>query len=859
MLDSPGFVAEEASPETSENFVPQPETVSVSTVLPGEATTETALTQPELPASPQSVSVAAATKMPEAVPDQKLKTEALKFLSLLTWCWLVGVGIAGLVPLVGLAQVFRLRRGATTIEDESWLALLDDVSRELRIRRPVRLLKSPRTKMPLTWGVLRPVVLVPDEAESWSGSRRRMVLLHELAHVKRLDWLTQMVGQAACSLHWFNPLVWLAARRMQVEREQACDDMVLAAGTPASEYASELLHFASRLRTGSLSALAAVPMARQTSLEQRVRGILDGSRRRAAVTRVAMVLGLAVCCGVLVPLAMLQASAQDEPPGKVEGVEDAAAADDDEKEPASDEADSEEVAVDSDDEPPKTKTAKKTKDQSKDKAVSLDPSQKWKLKGGVTAEVKSSVFHGADVMTTVTLHWPAKGKRPALQYSIHVAADAFGNRESWSVVWERGTTRLWVASSGYGAKYPNLRTIDFRDPNRIYTWTHYGSKKFKTTEPEVPTVNARRQGVSIGEPPPRVPEPVMEKLAVKMPLVRNLKKEGEHYSGNHIDAASVKAEWIVTGTVRDLQKRPMKGVLVEVYTEFHPTTRIAVARTNREGEYSLLFRMDLRTLNEWRGLTVAPRIAGFVDDDFGRSGELTMLLREGEKIKNRFSEKNAIVGEPVTADFLIQPAATVTGQIRDSNGKPWADSYLGLKFEGQRRGYSVVSSGTDKDGNFRMTNVPTEKPLQLITSRPNRDETIVIGTVNAKRTNAVQHLRILKGNEGWKIDNLVFNVPARVRVVEGQDEIEPPKQVDSFVQKVIDWAESCRLNRSGRSAGIQPGRVERRDRRPLAGARRLLPSRVRFGLSMPKTIATGRCRLTRLRSLFHNSDPADCF
>jgi len=185
-----------------------------------------------------------------------------------------------------------------------------------------------------------------------------MVLLHELAHVKRLDWLTQMVGQAACSLHWFNPLVWLAARRMQVEREQACDDMVLAAGTTASEYASELLHFASRLRTGSLSALAAVPMARQTSLEQRVRGILGGSRRRASVTRVAMVLGLAACCGVLVPLAMLQASAQDEPPGNGESVEESEKANSEEAKPDSDEGESQDVVVDSDDEPPVTKVAK---------------------------------------------------------------------------------------------------------------------------------------------------------------------------------------------------------------------------------------------------------------------------------------------------------------------------------------------------------------------------------------------------------------------------------------------------------------------------------------------------------------------
>jgi hypothetical protein len=131
----------------------------------------------------------------------------------------------------------------------------------------------------------------------------------------------------------------------------------------------------------------------------------------------------------------------------------------------------------------------------------------------------------------------------------------------------------------------------------------------------------------------RVPEPVMKKLAVKLPTVRDLKKKDGHCHENHIDAASVKAEWVVTGTVRDLQKRPMKGVLVEVFTEFHPTTRIVAKRTDEDGRYSMRFRMDLRTLNEWRGLMVAPRVAGFVDDDFGRSGELTMLLRHGRHVR----------------------------------------------------------------------------------------------------------------------------------------------------------------------------------------------------------------------------------
>ncbi len=79
----------------------------------------------------------------------------------------------------------------------------------------------------MTCGAWHPVLLLPDAAENWPLERRRVVLLHELAHIKRLDWLTQTLAYIAGSLHWFNPLVWLAARRMRVEREQACDDLVL--------------------------------------------------------------------------------------------------------------------------------------------------------------------------------------------------------------------------------------------------------------------------------------------------------------------------------------------------------------------------------------------------------------------------------------------------------------------------------------------------------------------------------------------------------------------------------------------------------------------------------------------------------
>jgi beta-lactamase regulating signal transducer with metallopeptidase domain len=249
--------------------------------------------------------------MPNAVPSELSRPQRGP-----TWWlsagWFVGV-IASLVPLaIGLWRLAILGRASHAIDESRWLALLNEARRKLAVRRDVQLRESEAALVPLTWGAVRPVLLVPAEANAWPAERRRLVLLHELAHVRRWDWLTQILAHVACALFWFNPLVWLAARQMRVERERACDDLVLAAGARASEYAQELLTLAASLSESRLSTLVAVPMARRGALEDRIRGILDNRRSRAALTAAVICLGAALTAAALAPLAMLRA-AQPQP------------------------------------------------------------------------------------------------------------------------------------------------------------------------------------------------------------------------------------------------------------------------------------------------------------------------------------------------------------------------------------------------------------------------------------------------------------------------------------------------------------------------------------------------------------------
>jgi TonB family protein len=181
---------------------------------------------------------------------------------------------------------------------------------ELRLRRPVTVLIGDDAIVPMVTGVLRSAVLLPREAAHWSQERLHIVLLHEMAHIRRRDCVTQALAELAGSLYWFNPLVWLAIRRLRIERERACDDLVLSVGNKASDYAAHLLALARPLETGEL-ATAAVTMASSSHLETRLRSILNPQLDRRALTRVAGVTALVIAAGIVLPLAAMRPQPSD--------------------------------------------------------------------------------------------------------------------------------------------------------------------------------------------------------------------------------------------------------------------------------------------------------------------------------------------------------------------------------------------------------------------------------------------------------------------------------------------------------------------------------------------------------------------
>jgi beta-lactamase regulating signal transducer with metallopeptidase domain len=258
--------------------------------------------------APEAGSPQPVPRGPEAVVS--IAEEPVSALAWLALAWMLGATLVLLRLVVGTYRVSRLAREGARVDDGEWLSLSQRVATRLGIARPLTLLRGDRLGIPVTWGVVYPAVLLPSESAQWPEERRRFVLVHEMAHVKRLDALTQLCSQITLAVFWFDPLLWYAAHRMRVEREHACDDYVLRDGTAPSLYAGELLDMVRSLGTPrhehAAPAFAALAMARRAEFEGRMLAILDPAIDRGPLHRIGTFMTAAFVALLALPLAALQ-------------------------------------------------------------------------------------------------------------------------------------------------------------------------------------------------------------------------------------------------------------------------------------------------------------------------------------------------------------------------------------------------------------------------------------------------------------------------------------------------------------------------------------------------------------------------
>ena len=225
----------------------------------------------------------------------------------LALAWFLGFAVAAASLLSGIYRLTLIARSGRRSDDAVWNAMTREIADTYGITREVRLVETTAPDLLATWGLRRPSVLLPSHARGWSRDRMRVVLCHELAHVRRHDWFVQMTAEAIRTVLWFHPLVWMICTRLRRAGEQACDDAVLGRGIAASDYAAHLLDLARKCRRPGIHWASAVPMAHPSTLERRIVAMLNPRLNRQTLSHRAAAAAAAVLLAVTLPIAALRA------------------------------------------------------------------------------------------------------------------------------------------------------------------------------------------------------------------------------------------------------------------------------------------------------------------------------------------------------------------------------------------------------------------------------------------------------------------------------------------------------------------------------------------------------------------------
>jgi beta-lactamase regulating signal transducer with metallopeptidase domain len=243
----------------------------------------TAAPTPRTAAPPIAIQPANAAGEEVAAPAASFpvteQTVAAAPIDWLFWGYAAPAGLLLLLTLIALGRLFALKARAQVLVDSHWLSALAHAQRRMNFKHGTALLTSDDLPSPISWGLMRPVILLNGDATK-SKRQAEAIIAHELAHVASLDWAKLLLSRVTVALFWFNPLVWILAREAHQLREEAADDAVLQSDIEDTEYANLLVGVARHECRGLLIGAHGVAPGKN-SLARRVRRVLDGALARA--------------------------------------------------------------------------------------------------------------------------------------------------------------------------------------------------------------------------------------------------------------------------------------------------------------------------------------------------------------------------------------------------------------------------------------------------------------------------------------------------------------------------------------------------------------------------------------------------
>jgi beta-lactamase regulating signal transducer with metallopeptidase domain len=232
---------------------------------------------------PPVVASSAPSTTPIATPAITPALPTLSPLAAATALYAVPAAILLLITFIALARLIALQARADVLVDGHWLSALARAQRRMGFKHGTALLTSNELASPISWGLMRPVILLNSRAVE-AADEAEAIIAHELAHVARMDWIKLLLARIATALFWFNPLVWILAREAHQLREETADDTVLAANIVDTDYAQLLVGVARHECPGLLLGAHGVAPSK-SSLARRVARVLDGKSVRGPVAR----------------------------------------------------------------------------------------------------------------------------------------------------------------------------------------------------------------------------------------------------------------------------------------------------------------------------------------------------------------------------------------------------------------------------------------------------------------------------------------------------------------------------------------------------------------------------------------------